>query len=232
MALRPARTCRSPNGQPWTRISRKRPRKSFVKGAPDSRVRQYQMGTDKRYELEARLVALQPVQIRDVSIESARQAANKFLESKLVGNYYLQVVTFPHFVLREHSALGVAGADRISKGMKLAFGRPKGRLARVRRGDCVFLARIASKDLPVLREAFNRARRKLSGSWKLVIRDISRDAANLARKEHSFKKREEEKPKEGAAAPASAAASAATSAGTSSEGVAAKEGAQAKSDKK
>jgi large subunit ribosomal protein L10e len=164
------------------------------------------MGTDKRYETEARLFALEPVQLRDVSLESARQAANKFLEKNLEANYYLQVVAFPHLVLREHSALGVAGADRISKGMKLAFGRPKGRLARFRRGDCVLLARIMAKDLAVLRTAFSRAKIKLSGAWKLTLRDITRDAENIARKEHVFKKREEEKPKEEAAAPGAAPA--------------------------
>ncbi len=212
MAIRPARTCRSPFGQPWARTSRRRPRKSFVKGAPNSKVRQYHMGVDKKYEVEARLVALKSIQLRDVSMESARQAANKHLEKNLENNYYLQIVPFAHLVLREHSALGVAGADRISKGMKLAFGRPKGRMARVWRGDTFFLARVMARDLPVLRAAFTRAQIKLSGSWKLVLRDITKDAANLSRKEHAFKKKDIEKPKE--PAPGEAAAAAAEGAAT------------------
>ncbi len=216
MGIRPAKTCRSPWGQPWARTSRRRPRKSFVKGAPNSKVRQYHMGVDKKYEIEARLVALESIQLRDVSMESARQAANKHLEKNLENNYYLQIVPFAHLVLREHSALGVAGADRISKGMKLAFGRPKGRMARVWRGDTFFIARIMAKDLPVLRAAFTRSQIKLSGSWKLVLRDITKDADNIARKEHTFKKKDIEKPKEevpGAAATAAGAEGAPAAAG-------------------
>ena len=194
-----------------------------MKGAPNSKVRQYHMGVDKRYEIEARFVALQPIQLRDVSLESARQAANKFLEKNLITNYYFQIVPYAHLVLREHSALGVAGADRISKGMKLAFGRPKGRMARLWSGDAVFIARIMKKDLPILRKAFERARIKLSGSWKLTLRDITQDAANISRKEHTFKKKDIEKPKEAAPGEAAAAAGAAptTAAGKDGETAAA-----------
>ncbi|MFH0973859.1 MAG: 50S ribosomal protein L16 [Candidatus Micrarchaeota archaeon] len=225
MAIRPARTCRSPYGQPWARTSTKRPRKSFVKGAPNSKVRQYHMGVDKRYEIEARFIALQPVQLRDVSLESARQAANKFLEQNLITNYYFQIVPYAHLVLREHSALGVAGADRISKGMKLAFGKPKGRMACLWSGNAVFIARIMKKDLPILRKAFKRARIKLSGSWKLTLRDITQDAANISRKEHAFKKKDIEKPKEPVAGEAPAAGSApTTAAGKEGEAAAAGKG--------
>lgn len=191
MALRPARTCRSPRGQPWARVSQKTPRKSFVKGAPNPCVRQYNMGVDRRYEVEATLVALESIQVRDNALEAARQAANKFLEKHLAGNYFLQLVAYPHLVHREHSALGVAGADRISKGMKLAFGRPKGRLARLGEGDVVFVARVMEKDLPLLKQAFSRAEKKMSGKYFLKTRDIRRDPVNLARREHVFKAVEE-----------------------------------------
>lgn len=194
MGLRPAKTCRHVKGQPWTRVSQKKPRKSFVKGVPHARVRQFNMGTDKRYELEAKLVAAEPIQVRDNALESARQAANKFLEKKLVANFFLQVTRYPHLVLREHSVLGVAGSDRISKGMKRAFGRPKGRMACLHANEAVFVSRIMKKDLAVLREAFERAKKKLPGAYRTVLRDISNDSVNLARKEHVFKKKEEPKP--------------------------------------
>lgn len=201
MGLRPARTVRAYEGQAWARISQRKPRKSFVKGAPHPRVRQYNMGTDKRFELEIELVPEQAIQLRDNAIEAARQAANKYLEKTLVDDYFLQVVAYPHLVVREHAALGVAGADRISKGMKRAFGKPKGRLARVRAGDAVFRARIFKKDLHVLKEALRRAQSKMSGSYALIIRDITNEQKNLARSiiGRKMKKREEEA--EAAAAP-------------------------------
>lgn len=205
MGLRPAKTIREIRGQPWARISTKKPRKSYVKGAPRPKVRQYNMGTDKRYELEVDLIPEYELRVRDNAIEAARQAANKYLEQKLIQNYFLQVVSYPHLVIREHSALGVAGADRISKGMKLAFGRPKGRMAMVVKGQPVMKSRIMARDLPVLRVAFNRAKLKLGGKYSLSIRDITTDPVNIARKEHVFKKKEEEKPKEEAAPTATTA---------------------------
>ena len=133
----------------------------------------------------------------------------------LLQNYFFQVTAFPHLVVREHSALGVAGADRISKGMKLAFGKPKGRMAHLNKGSVLFTSRIMEKDLPVLKRAFELARSKLSGLYSLNIRDIRNDALNVSRKEHVFKKKEEPKPeKETTAAPAAATAPAGTAAAT------------------
>lgn len=202
MGLRPARTVRELKGQAWARISKSKPRKSFVKGAPHPKVRQYNMGTDKRFELEVEVVPDRDIQLRDNSIESARQAANKHLEKTLFENYFLQVVSYPHLVVREHSALGVAGADRISKGMKLAFGKPKGRMARIRAGEVVLRARIMKADLPALKEAMRRAQGKMSGAYTLVIRDITADSKNLARSiiGRKMKKKEEAKPVEAVAA--------------------------------
>lgn len=219
MGLRPARTIREVKGQPWARISRKKPRKSYVKGAPNVKVRQFNMGSDRFYELEVELVPDRALHLRDNSIESARQAVNKVLEKFLLDNFFLQVLKYPHLVVREHSALGVAGADRISKGMKRAFGRPKGRMARINAGEAIFRARIQAKDLPVAKKAFKRGQLKLSGAYTLLIKDISSEPWNVAKKARgvvSFRKKEvaveaapaagtEAKPAEGAAAPAAAA---------------------------
>ncbi len=196
MGIRPGKTIRRPVGQPWARFSKHKPRKSFVKGAPHPKVRQYNMGTDKRFEIEVEFVADYPVQLRDNAIEAARQAANKYMEKTLVDNYFFQVVSYPHLVVREHAALGVAGADRISKGMKRAFGKPKGRMARLDSGDVVFRGRLLKKDLPVLKEALRRAQCKLSGKFTLITRDIVGDKVNLIRSivGRKMKKKEEAKP--------------------------------------
>ncbi|MEM4254859.1 MAG: 50S ribosomal protein L16 [Candidatus Norongarragalinales archaeon] len=208
MGIRPAKTSRDIRGQPWARTSRKKPRKSFVKGAPQPKVRQYLMGVDKPYELEVEIVEEHGVRIRDNALEAARQSANKYLEKIIPGNYFMQVVPYPHLILREHSALGVAGADRISKGMKRAFGRPKGRLAQVEGGKPVMRMRIYAKDLPTLKEALRRAAIKMPGKTLLKIKDISHDAANLAKREVVFAKKEieEEKPASEAAASEATAA--------------------------
>ncbi len=204
MGLRPAKTIREIKGQAWARISKRKPRKSFVKGAPHPKVRQYNMGTDKRFDLEVDLIPDKDIHFRDNSLEAARQSANKYMEKTLIDNYFFTVMTFPHLVVREHSALGVAGADRISKGMKRAFGKPKGRMARVRAGNPVFRARIFAKDLPVLKEAIKRAMIKLSGTFTVSIRDIKNDSKNLMRSVagRKMKKKVEEKKVEVATEPA------------------------------
>jgi len=212
MGLRPAKTIREIRGQPWCRISKRKPRKSFVKGAPRPKVRQYNMGTDKRFELEVDVVPNMTLRIRDNAIEAARQATNKYLEKTLMDNYFLQVVSYPHLVVREHSALGVAGADRISKGMKRAFGKPKGRMAQVKHGDPVLRARIMKKDLPALKEGFKRGTAKLTGGYTLIIEDITNNSKNLARSivGRKMKKKEEAPKPEAAAVPGAAPAAGAT----------------------
>ncbi len=181
MALRPAKTVRKYQGQPWTRMSNKVPRKSYVKGAPRPKIRQYNMGVDRYYETEVDLIAEEDIQLRDNAIEAARQVAVKFLEKNLPAQYYFGILKYPHLVIREHSALGVAGSDRISKGMKLAFGRPKGRMARVKHGETVFTIRVNTKDLAVVKEAFRRAKLKMSGSYYEEVNDIKNEKKNLAK---------------------------------------------------
>lgn len=208
MGLRPARTVRKYQGQPWARLSNKKPRKSFVKGAPRPKVRQYNMGVDRYYEEEVDLIANHNIQLRDNAIEAARQVCVKYMEKNLPGQYYFGILKYPHLVIREHSALGVAGSDRISKGMKLAFGRPKGRMARIKHGEAVFTIRINTKDIGIVKEALRRAKLKLSGSFFEKKNDIRNDPKNKAKigKEVIMKvkvteeKKKEEVPVAGAAA--------------------------------
>lgn len=198
MGLRPARTVRVAQGQKWARISTARPRKSYVKGAPRPKVRQYEMGTDKYYTTSVELVAQHPIFVRDNALEAARQAANKYLEKTLlIDNYFFKLLKYPHLVIREHSALGVAGADRISKGMKKAFGRPKGRMAEVGRGESLFRVYCGVDVVPEVKIALMRAKLKLSGDYEMVVADITTNAVNLAKKGKAarlIKVKEEAKP--------------------------------------
>ncbi|MDP3741989.1 MAG: 50S ribosomal protein L16 [Candidatus Micrarchaeota archaeon] len=198
MGLRPARTIREAQGQQWARISTARPRKCYVKGAPRPKVRQYEMGTDKFYTTRVDLICEYPVHVRDNAVEAARQAANKYLEKTLlVDNYFFRVDKYPHLVIREHSALGVAGADRISKGMKRAFGKPKGRMMRVNAGDPLFTVYCNADVVRDVKVGLNRAKLKLSGMYAMKVSDISNEAFNLAKKgraARTVKVKEEIKP--------------------------------------
>jgi len=222
MGLRPARAIRAAQGQIWARTSQKKPRKCYVKGAPRPKVRQYNMGADQYFEIQADLVAESPIHLRDNAIEAGRQAANKYLEKKLFTAFAFKVLKYPHYVIREHSALGVAGADRISKGMKKAFGKPKGRMCLVDKGDSIFRVWAFAKDLPAVKAALKRARLKMSGSYSVAVTDISKEDWNLEKKGKEvkvFKKTAAELEAEKTADEAKATAAAAKAVeGTAKEG--------------
>lgn len=168
MGLRPARTCREIRKAPWSRYSKKTPRKSFVKALPHNSLLVFSMGARGEYNLQMDLVADHHVQARDNSLESARQAANKYLEKTIPGAYSLKILVFPHNVLRENKMISGAGADRLQKGMRKAYGRPTDRAARIWKGQTIFSAMIDQKNATVVKEAYRRARGKLPGSFSVI----------------------------------------------------------------
>ena len=169
MGLRPARTVRKSQGQPWARLSNRMPRKSFVKGAPRPKVRQYNMGVDRFYEIAIDLLADTDIQLRDNSLEAARQVAVKYLEKNLPGQYYFGILKYPHLVIREHSALGVAGSDRISKGMKLAFGKPAARAVQIHQGQTLLDLHVNKSNIVIGKRALKKASLKLPTPMRIVV---------------------------------------------------------------
>jgi len=171
MGLRPARCSRIPNKQSWSRFSRKRPRKSFVKAMPHNSLNVFLMGNQKgKFDTKIDLVADSAVQIRDNSLESARQAANKYLEKNAINNYFLRVLVYPHNVIRENKMIAGAGADRMQKGMRQAYGRAMDIAARLSTDQCLFTLLINKKDLALANEAFRRAMRKLPGRFTMRVK--------------------------------------------------------------
>ena len=161
MTLRPGRATRRLK-RPWTRISKKKPRKSYVVGAPFARIHIFNMGNpNKEYNVALHLVATHSCQIRDNALEAARIVSNKFLEKKIPDNYFYKVLVYPHNVLREHSMASGAGADRFSTGMMKAFGKPSGRAARIFVGQRLMTLMIDKKNLEIARLALRRANKKL-----------------------------------------------------------------------
>lgn len=169
--LRPGRIHRK-HKRPWTRTSKKVAMRAYVKGVPDAKVRIFQMGMARpeNCEIEADLVTSFACQIRDNAIEAARIMSNKHFE-KTIGleNYYFKLRVFPHQVLREHSILMGAGADRLSKGMSHPFGRPVGRAARVKKGQTIMTLYTFKRFEPNAKEGLRRAAMKLQGNCRVVV---------------------------------------------------------------
>jgi len=172
--IRPARTMRTPNSMAWSRYSLKKPKKNYVRAMPRTSLIVFNMGNAKgAYNMEMTLRPETPIQLRSNALESARQVANKHLERELTAaEYMFKVLVYPHNVIREHKMATGAGADRISRGMSQAFGRPVSVAARIREGQAIMVVRLMKENRPVAIEAFRRAASKLSGTYKVKTVDI------------------------------------------------------------
>lgn len=180
MKLRPARTMRYITSQAWSRYSVKKPRKNYVKALPHTSLLIFRMGVNKPdYDTVLTLNSDQYVQVRSNSLEAARQTANKYLERELQNNYFFRVVTYPHQVIREKKRATGAGADRLSQGMSMSFGKPISVAARVHPNTAVFEIKINATptSLAVAKQALKRASSKLSGNYTIVSRPLAETAA-------------------------------------------------------
>ncbi len=171
MGKRPARCFRKPV-RAYTRTARRVVTKAYIVGVPDSRIRIFDMGKPGDYDCEVSLVVSEPGRIRDTSLESLRVSVNKFLERQLgSGNYYFKIRVYPHQVLREHAMLTGAGADRLSKGMKKAFGKPVGRAAQVKEGQKIMSIFVPKDKVDIAKKAFKRVMSKVTLRTKILIEE-------------------------------------------------------------
>lgn len=170
MALRPGRTTRTVK-RPYTRISKRKPRKSYVVGVPQPRITQFEMGNPKGdFDTKLWLISEKEVQIRHNALEAARIALNKFLESKLGReNYFIKILVYPHQVLREHALATGAGADRFSSGMRKAFGKPKGTAAVVEKNQRLILVKVDKTRADIAKIGLKRADSKLPTPCRIEI---------------------------------------------------------------
>jgi len=155
----------------WRRLERPYTRKEYIDGVPGTRLRQFEMGNkNAEFPVMLTLVAKEAVQIRDIALEAARVAANKYI-SRRVGssNYFLKVRIYPHHVLREHKMAVGAGADRISQGMRKAFGKPVGLAARVFPGTKIMSIWTKPENFEIAKEALKRASQKLPTPVSIIV---------------------------------------------------------------
>ena len=174
MGLRPGRTHRKVK-RPWTRTARRKAKRAYVKGVPDSKIRVFEMGNVKgnEWEIEVNLISESKCQMRDNALESARVMANKIFENKITKeNYFFKIRVYPHQALREHAIVMGAGADRISKGMKKAYGKPVGRAAVVKKGQKIMSVWTKGKFEKLARQGMYRAGIKLPAKCKVEVIDL------------------------------------------------------------
>jgi len=161
MALRPAK-CYRVHKRAYTRVSTSKPRKSYVKGVPVSKIHRFEMGNRaKVFPTTMYLVSKQAVNMRNNAMEAARIAVNKELEKIGAENYFLKILPFPHQIMRENPMATGAGADRFQTGMRLSFGKPIGTAARIRAGQRIMMIRIDKANEGVAKKALKIAASKI-----------------------------------------------------------------------
>jgi len=140
----------------------------------DGKLRIYDVG-NKLAPLEdfpcvVHLVSDEREQLSSEALEAARIAANKALV-KFCGKdgFHLRMRAHPYHVIRINKQLSCAGADRLSSGMRQAFGRPYGMVARVDIGQILMSVRAKETHRDNLVESLRRAMFKFPGRQKVLL---------------------------------------------------------------
>lgn len=171
--IRPAK-CYRKLERPNTRISKRKPRRSYVKGVPDRKIHKFEMGSPKKkYAMRAYLVSNNGVQVRHNALEAARITLNRHLE-KTIGKdlFFAKILIFPHHVMRENPVATGAGADRFSTGMRKSFGKPIGLAARLKPGQKLIEVRFGKEKVTDVRDALRRASAKFPTSCSIIVEEI------------------------------------------------------------
>lgn len=163
MGERPGSMYREIKGQAYTR-------REYIGGVPGLRITQFELGNKHEdFEVTVHLIADEQAQFRHQAIESARVSANRLLVKNCGAlGYHIKVRVYPHHVLRHNKQAAGAGADRISSGMRNAFGKPVGSAARVSAGQELFTIRTHWQFWDQAKEALRRAYMKLPTPCSIV----------------------------------------------------------------
>ena len=164
MARKPGSMYRYIRGQATTR-------KEYMGGIPASRIAQFDMGNRTgKFPIQVSLLANEKCQLRHNSLEAARISANRTLE-KAAGttNYRLVIRVFPHVVLRENKQATGAGADRVSQGMRSAYGKNVSTCARLKSNQIVMTVDTHKQFFRDAKAALRKAGMKLSTPCSIKI---------------------------------------------------------------
>ncbi|WP_128477347.1 50S ribosomal protein L16 [Halorussus pelagicus] len=167
MSDKPASMYREISKPPYTR-------REYITGIPGSKIAQHQMGNleadQEDYPIQISLLTEEECQLRHDALEASRLSANRHLLKELgEGNYKMMLRKFPHHVIRENKQATGAGADRVSDGMRQAFGKVVGTAARIPRNDRIFTVWCQPEQADVAKDALRRAYNKISPPCRVKV---------------------------------------------------------------
>lgn len=185
-ARRPARCYRYCKNKPY-------PKSRFNRGVPDPKIRIFDLGRKRAgvddFPLCIHLVSNEYEQLSSEALEAARICANKSVELaydaicscsltiiirylvKVAGKegFHLRVRAHPYHVVRINKMLSCAGADRLQTGMRGAYGKPNGSVARVNIGQILLSVRTRDSNRATALEALRRSQYKFPGRQKIIV---------------------------------------------------------------
>ncbi len=217
MGIRPAHCYRGQDKPAYTRIAVTVHDKNFIGTNPHLRTRQFNMGNPlKKYSHIVDLYCDVPgVQVRDNAIEAARLNVNRALITSLgKENFFMRLRIYPFHILRENKLAQGAGADRVSSGMKHAFGKPIGKAARLRQGKVILSVLCEEPKIEETKRCLMRAMSKMGFPLGVRVHQDLESIGKLPRKVREEKVEvKAEAAADGTAAPAAEGAAAAPAKG-------------------
>jgi len=167
MGRRPARCYRYCKNKPY-------PKSRFCRGVPDAKIRIYDLGRKKArvddFPLCIHLVSDEFEQLSSEALEAGRICANKYMVKHCgKDSFHIRIRLHPFHVIRINKMLSCAGADRLQTGMRGAFGKPQGTVARVSIGQTIMSVRTKDANKASAIEALRRAKFKFPGRQKIHV---------------------------------------------------------------
>merc|ERR1712071_680113 len=165
MGRRPARCYRYCKNKPY-------PKSRFNRGVPDAKIRIFDLGRKRAvvddFPLCVHLVSDEYEQLSSEALEAGRICANKYLVKNCGKDaFHIRMRLHPFHVIRINKMLSCAGADRLQTGMRGAFGKPQGTVARVNIGQVIMSVRTKVGNKEHIIEALRRAKFKFPGRQKI-----------------------------------------------------------------
>uniref|UniRef100_A0AC34G4G7 Ribosomal protein L10e/L16 domain-containing protein n=1 Tax=Panagrolaimus sp. ES5 TaxID=591445 RepID=A0AC34G4G7_9BILA len=166
MGRRPARCYRYIKNKPY-------PKSRFCRGVPDPKIRIYDLGrkraTVDEFPTCVHMISNEREQVSSEALEASRICANKYMVKNCgKDGFHMRVRKHPYHVVRINKMLSCAGADRLQTGMRGAYGKPQGLVARVGLNDILMSIRVRDQHEAHALEAFRRAKFKFPGRQFIV----------------------------------------------------------------
>ena len=169
MARKPAVMYRRLKGPAYTR-------RKYIGGVPNNRILQFHVGNRRAAEtggfpVVLELLADNDCQIRHTALEAARMVSNSTIrEAAGDMGYALRIHKYPHNILRENKQATGAGADRVSQGMRLSFGKNVGTAARVPKNDVVVSVHTSPEFYSEARDSLRKAGMKIPSPTTIRVK--------------------------------------------------------------